>query len=429
MIIECPACGARAKLPDSKEGAKVRCVECERVYVARSSAGARGRSSGRGQSSPALPIGIGAGVIALLMVLLMMKNRDSGSVVADVPKVEEVPAAPVLVDQTGWDSELVKFTRKLHDLAYNRDEYRVQTSLALPEVWARVQSTEESPVDPAAFEELGTSEVDTFRGDVVQALLADDPGNLVGSWKPFDGEVVSEDDTSAVVHLALEPREAEGDAGTRNIEWRLIKDGTKWKAWSWERWYSEAELKADKIRRKKKIQRTTLSDGSQVIEAEPGPVPYLDETTAESRQKMEELIAKLIDPELPARELTAVRAELELFGREAVPPLLTKFYEMNLEGFDTYEQAVGAQLVHQTLHEITGYVTTFKASEALGATKERRDSGVRQWFGWYNRKFKRFEKREEEPDLLDESIEFKTEAEKREYEKYKRQTEQEQANN
>ena len=429
MIIECPACGARAKLPDSKEGAKVRCAECGRVYVARSATGGRTRSSGRSQNSAALPIGIGAGVLALILILVAVNSGDSGSVVAEVPEIEEPKAPVIVVDQIGWDSELVKAARKLHDLAYNRDEYRVQTSLAMPQVWARIQSTEEEPVDPAAYQELSTSEVDALRSDVVQALLSDDPENLVGSWKPFDGEVVSEDDSTAVVHLALEPREAEGDAGTRNIEWHLIKDGTKWKVWSWERWYSEAELKADLIRRKKKVQRTTLSDGSQVIEAEPGPVPYLDETTPETRKRMEELIAQLIDTELPARELSKVRAELELFGREAIPPLLTKFYEMNLEGFDTYEKAVGAQLVHQTLQDITGYVTTFKADEALGATKERRDSGVRQWFGWYNRKFKRFEKREEGADLLDESIELKTDAEKREYEKYKRQIEQEESGN
>ena len=60
-----------------------------------------------------------------------------------------------------------------------------------------------------------------------------------------------------------------------------------------------------------------------------------------------------------------------------MPPLLTKFYEMNLVGFETYDQAVGAQLVHQLLQDITGYITTFKASEALGATKERRDRGSR----------------------------------------------------
>ena len=34
MFIECPSCHARAQLPDSKEGAKVRCSECSSVYEA-----------------------------------------------------------------------------------------------------------------------------------------------------------------------------------------------------------------------------------------------------------------------------------------------------------------------------------------------------------------------------------------------------------
>ncbi len=428
MIIQCPACGARAKLPDSKEGAKVRCSECERVYVARNSVGG-GRAGSRGkQNSSAMPIGIGAAVVALVLILVMISNRDSGSVIEEIPEVEEVSAPVVLVDQTGWDSELVKFARSVHDAAFNRDEYRVQTQLAMPQVWARLKSTAEEQLSPAAYQSLPSAEVDALRSEVVQALLADDPENLVGSWKPFDGEVAEEDDSSAVVHLAIEPRVGDSSAGTRHIEWRFLKDGGKWKAWSWERWYSEAELKADRVRSSKKIARTVLSDGSQVIEGEPGPIPYLDETTPETRKQIDGLIAKLVDINLPGRESNKVKEELLLYWREAIPPLLTKFYEMNLKGFEDMDDAIAAQQVHQMLSDITGYVTTFKAHEALGASAERRDSGVRQWFGWYHRKFKRFDGREEEADLLDESIEFKTDAEKREYEKYKRQIEQEKQN-
>ncbi len=428
MIIQCPACGARAKLPDSKEGAKVRCAECERVYVARSGGGSGRSRSGSSQSSSALPIGIGAGVIVLVMILLMMRKGDDQSLVTDLPEVEEAPKESVVVDQMGWDSAAVKFARGLHDAAFARDEYGLQTQLALPLVWARLQSTEEQQVDPAGYQQLSTSEVENLRSDVVQAMLADDPLNLVGSWKPFDGQVVEEDDSGVVLHLALEPRDGSSDAGSRNIEWKLIKQGAQWKAWSWERWYSEDEKKNDILRRRKKIKRTVLSDGSQVIEAEPGPIPYLDETTAETRKRIDALIAKLVDIELPGRESNKVKQELVLFGREAIPPLLTKFYEMNLKGFDDMDDAIAAQQVHQMLSQITGYVTSFKAHEALGASKERRDSGVRQWFGWYHRKFKRFDQRAEEVDLLEESIELKTDAEKREYEKYKRQIEQEKNN-
>ena len=46
--------------------------------------------------------------------------------------------------------------------------------------------------------------------------------------------------------------------------------------------------------------------------------------------------------------------------------------------------------LHKVLTEITGYATTFKAHEALGATEQRRNSGVKQWFSWYHRRFRKF---------------------------------------
>ncbi|MEO2093361.1 MAG: zinc-ribbon domain-containing protein [bacterium] len=425
MIIQCPACGARAKLPDSKQGAKVRCGECERIYVARSGSGSESGATGNGST---LAIGIGAGVIALIMILFMVFNSDKTSPIDEVPDVVDLKAPADIVDQTGWDSAPVKFARGLHEAAFNGDEYRLQTQLAMDLVWARVQSTDATSVAPAGFSALTTSEVDSLRGDIVQALLSHDPENLVGRWRPFDGEVLAEDDQTVLLHLSLEPRDSSSEAGSRNIEWQLVKVGDQWKAWSWERWYSEAELKASRIRRKKKIKRTVLSDGSQVIEAEPGPIPYEDTTSAETRQQIDALLVKLVDLELPGRESNKVKQELVLYGKEALPPLLTLFYEMNLKGFDELEDAIAAQQVHQMLSEITGYITTFKAHEALGASQERRDSGVRQWFGWYHRKFKHFNARPEEVDLLEESIELKTDAERREYEKYKRKIEQEENN-
>ena len=428
MIIECPACGARAKLPDNKEGAKVRCIECERVYVARASG--RAGSSRTSQGNSAVPIGIGAGVVALVAVLLMVKGGKDEVKKPDLPEVE-APREVVVTDSTGWDSKLIKDARKLHDKAFQTEEFALQSSLSWPHVWARMQL---DPADPeatlnlAGYEGLDADAIDAFRGGVMSTLLSTDASNLVGSWKPFDGNVVSESDTDAVLHLAIEPRGEEGATGTRNIEWKLVKVGGKWKAWSWERWQSPEELKAGRVARKKSYEKKTLSDGSKVIEGEPGPVPYMDETSAEQRKDIDALIAKLIDPNLPAKELTRTRGELELHGKHAIPPLLTKFYEMNQTGFADMDAAIQAQMVHSMLSDLTGYVTTFSAHEALGATDERRDSGVRQWFGWYNRKFKRFEGRVMEPDGMEEIIEFSSDRERREYEKQLRIMAEEEAN-
>jgi predicted Zn finger-like uncharacterized protein len=429
MIIQCPACGARAKLPESQEGAKVRCAECERVYVARNST-ARG-GQGSTQSSSAVPIGIGAGVVALIMVLIMIRGGDDGAGVPEVTEPEKT-ARPALVDQTGWKSELVVHVRGLHEAAFARDEFQVQNSISFPHVWARLQLAEDEDVpgkvDSTGYSDLSSDQVDSMRADVLDFLRSKTPSNLVANWKPFDGWVVSHTDTDAVVRLTLEPRNDEFGNGTRGIEWRLLKEGKRWKAWYWERWISPEEAKANRIRRKRTYEQKTLSDGSVVIEGEPKPIAYMDETPLEQREQIDKLIAKLIDLELPAKELSRVKAELELEGKHAIPALLTKFYYQSEAGFDDMDQAIQAQLVHQMLADITGYVTSFKAHDALGATKERRDSGVRQWYGWYNKKFKKFDQREDDIDLLEEAIEFKTDAERREYEKYKRLTEQEEAN-
>jgi predicted Zn finger-like uncharacterized protein len=431
MIIQCPSCGARAKLPDSQEGAKVRCADCERIYVARDSSSRRSGGRKGSQSNPALPIGIGAGLLIVIMIVLISQGGDD---IKDAPKDTGEPPVEVqaAVDQTGWESELVLQTRKLHDMANERENFALINLVSFPHVWARLQvgEDEEIPANPdtTGYEELISTEIDIIKGDVINFLHSEEPGNIVGNWMPFDGEVVAQSDTDAVVRLAIEPRDEKYGVGTRNIEWRLTKVGDKWKAWYWERWISPEEARSMRTARKRSYAQTTLSDGSIVIEGEPKPLPYMDETTMEQRQEIDALIEKLIDLELPAKELTQVKGELELAGKHAIPPLLTKFYHMSQVGFADMDSAIQAQLVHQSLSDITGYVTSFKAHDALGATKERRDSGVRQWWGWYNKHFKKFEGRVEEVDGLEEVIEFKSERERREYEKAKRQIEQEEAN-
>ena len=430
MIIECPSCGARAKIPESKEGAKVRCVECERIYVAKDATAPKGgRGRGKTQSSSALPIGIGAGVVALVLILFMMRGKnEAGTAEIEEPEIE-VQTAKV-EDDLGWDSPVVKRLRKLHDMGFDGDEFGLQSAISWPHAWARAQrASEDEPLNLAGYEGLTTDEKDTFRSATLATLTAQEPINLVGAWKPFDGSVVTIDDATAVARLALEPRTEAIGNGTRNVEWHLVKQNNKWLVWSWERWLSEREMKADRVARTKNYAKKTLSDGSRVIEGEPGPIPYMDETSMELRTEIDGLIAELLDLELPAKRLTQVKAEIVLHGKHAIPPLLTRFYEINKPGTLDDDNAMRAQLLHTMLGDITGYVTTFAAHEALGATKERRDSGVKQWFGWYNRKFKRFETAspdaEPEPDALEaELLEGMSEAERREYEKQKRIIEQ-----
>ena len=103
---------------------------------------------------------------------------------------------------------------------------------------------------------------------------------------------------------------------------------------------------------------------------------------------------------------------LQAIGKPAIPALLTQLATIPLV---TEEQAMQLNLIHLALTDLTGYVTTFRVHELLGATRERQESGLKQWFGWYDRKFKRFEVRENVDPF--EGVIEPTEREKRQMER------------
>jgi zinc ribbon protein len=429
MIIQCPACGLQAKLPDSKEGAKVRCSECERVYVAKP-AGARAKSQ---KSNPAMPIMIGAGVLVLAIIIFAMSGGSkSANVPTPVVKTPE-PTAKAYVDPTGWDSELSKIARRMHDLAFERAELDLQTSLSMPHVWASRNSTEEAPVDPLDYESLSSAEQSEYISAVIADLVSDSEDNLVGYWEPLDGRVLEQDDQYAIVEFELSPRD-KAQTGLRGIHWRLVKTGSKWRVGSWERWISDAEAAANVRRVKKTTVKKALSDGSLVLESEARTLPHDPTTSAELASRIDTLVAQLSDPNLPPRKLTPVREELLAIGKPATPILINelwngyKEYEAAKAGSgDTYASEIKLTAMAKMLKDITGYSTTV-ALEAMGGTNERLESGIKQWYYWYDKKYKRFKgiDVEEEVDGLEAITDMSelTEKERREYEKAKREQEQ-----
>lgn len=443
MLIQCPSCGARAKLPDNKEGAKVRCSECERIYVAREP----GAKSKKSQAS-LVPIGIGAGAVALGGVLFVLTQRGSTEPAPKPPEV--VPVVAPVVDLTGWDSPLVKHVRNLHDVAWSRNETLLQNEIDFGRAWARVEaqaneavepddaadaggdvgaSADPAPagasVDPDGYELLEPDVRLQFVAELLDGLLSEEPDNLVGQWKPYDGSVLAEGDDTAHVRLTLQPRD-ESQGVTRYIDWKLTKSRSGWKAWSWERWISPEELLADRQKKSASKAKKTLSDGSIVFEAEVEKVEWMPETSAEDRAHISSLIDTLLDLEDEDRSAwIAAQDEIKVIGKPAIPGLLNRFADIEAAGWEIEENPMMAQRLHITLMDITGYVTTFNPHEALGGTDERRESGVKQWFFWYNRHFKKFDKKPEETDLLEESWEPRTEAEQREYDRMKRKIEEE----
>lgn len=429
MIIQCPACGLQAKLPDSKEGAKVRCSECERVYVAKP-AGARGKAQ---KSNPAMPIMIGAGVLVLGIIIFAMSSGPSTSKVV-IPEVKATePVAKEYVDPTGFNSELSKLARRAHDLAFERAELDLQVMIDLPHAWAQLNGTEEGPADPLDYEALSSTEQSEFISSVIASLVAEDEDNLVSAWKPLDGRVIDQSDEFAVVEFELQPRDA-SNPGLRGIHWGLVKSGNKWKVWKWERWISDAEAAANVRRVASKTVKKSLSDGSLVLESEPRTLPHDPTTSAELAARIDTLVAQLADPNLPPRKLTPVREELKAIGKPATPILINELWgafkdleAAKTSGADIYESQVKLTAMAEMLKEITDYSTTV-ALESMGGTDERLESGIKQWFYWYDKKYKRFTGIDEEAqvDGLEAITDLSelTEKERREYEKAKREQEQ-----
>lgn len=428
MIIQCPACGLQAKLPDSKEGAKVRCSECERVYVAKP-AGASGRPQKK-KSDPTKPILIGAGVVVVGIALFAMSSGDSTSNVK-IPEVKAtVPVETAYVDPTGWNSELCKVARRAHELAAERAELDLQVMLDLPHTWAQMNATEAGNADPLDYEALSATEQSQFITTVIESLVAQDESNLAGWWKPLDGRVIDQSDTFAVVELELVPLDST-QSGMRGIHWSLIKVGNKWKVWKWERWISDAEAAASMRHTNSKTVKKSLSDGSLVLESEPRVLAHDPTTSPELRKRIDELVAQLGDANLPPRKLTPVREELLAIGKPATPMLINELWNAfkGLEaskaaGNDDYDNQVKLTGMAEMLKEITGYSTTV-ALEAMGGTDERLDSGIKQWYYWYDKKYKRFNGIDQ-AELVDElesitDMSELTEKERREYDKAKRE--------
>lgn len=393
MLIQCPSCHARAKLSDEHEGAKVRCAECGRVFVARPQ-GAKGSvTSG---SSTGVVIGVGAGVVVLAFALFVMSRSPDEPVAAQTTAPAPVVAPPPTTLETGWKNEQVQAMVKLHTAAFAGDRDTVKTLLHGGRIWAREHTSAEGVLDPAVapFESLPPHERVVALDRWAEELCTGAGKELVADWQPFDGELVEQDDTGAFVRLNVKPRA--GGVESRWIEWHLARDGTRFKAWKWQRWLSPDEVKAEK--KKKGYEVKTLSDGSIVHEREPAPLAHLEDTPEELRKEIDGLLATMLDLELTKEGSRARRRVVEI-GRPAIPALLTKFFEIPA---DSEDNRIRCNMIDQALSDITGQSFGYapgEAGTAAGTSEERRQSSIKQWFAWWYKNEKRFVEKPREDGL------------------------------
>lgn len=445
MNIQCPACQAIARLPDSKEGAKVRCG-CGHVYVARE------RGARRAKSVSPTPFILGGAAVVALIVVLVIANSDDGPVAGAAPIAAPAEPAPAPARESrGWDSTPVRAARSLFDTAFARDAVGLMRLVDRERVWALEQLPDEEPeaatdgegpregagADPtldlssgmAGWRALPRDEQVAYQTGLMERIIAgaDDDDELVAAWKPFDGEWVETTDAGvALVRLKVQPRDAERGLETRTVELWLAKDATdRWQAFRWARWISPEEAKAGRIAKVRLdetvAKRVTLSDGSTVREAEVRPLEHLETTSPELRAEIDALYEKMIDLSLSPKESNGARERIIEIGKPAIPVLLTGFYEIPLE---TEDQAKQVNAIVLALRGITGqnfgYKPQVSEGSGTGTTDERRASALKQWFAWWHLKGERFEEKVLGPDLLDESV-IPTPAEQRMIERFEKE--------
>jgi len=421
MLIECPFCKATAKLPEEKEGAKVRCSGCGKVYVAREK-GSKAKTGGVNGTT----LGIAGGAVLAIAIFAFFANQ-SGNKPPPAPPPKVVKQAEPVIDHVGWDSEAVKLVRNLYDAAASYNEGFLLASLDGPRIAARLKeaaaAAPEGTPAPADYDSLSPSDKQLYVQAIAQEFMRGTGEDAPFLWKPVDGRVLEPDLLSAIVRVTVDKRPAEGQTGiaeSRTYDWKVSRPDpqAKWKVWAWDRYISDEERRAMAAAKRVKTTKVTLEDGTSLYQAEMHHLEHLDDTPAELRAQIDKLIPTMLDFSLRPKENNAARDELVAIGKPAIPMLLNKFYEIKIVETEDDPSLVQVNMVYDTLCRITDYRPGF--SPMPGQSEERRTMALKAYFAWWERKGKNFTAPKEQKDLLDDLI-VPTERDKREIEKARAQ--------
>mgnify|MGYP001283422479 CR=1 FL=1 len=405
MLIECTFCHATAKFPDSKEGAKVKCGECGKVYVARE----KGAKKGATNSTPYV---IGGAVLVAIAVVFFIANSRKPAQVPTVVKAT-APVDEPKIDRTGWNSELVKIVRDVYEAAVQSNDYKIAGLLDAPRILERWRATPERASMPA-WSEMTTEDRDNVKNEVVQLFTKGEGEFAIAQWLPFEGTVEVEGDEVSVVRLKVRGRHEANMVETMTLDWKLAKDKDgKWKLFDWERYISPQEKRSSGGLAAKGVEKVKLEDGGFIYQADPRPLPHLDDTPPEMRTKIDSAVERFLDFNSRPRERTLAREELIEIGKPALPILLTKMYEFKIVDDESLAKVAN---VHSVLRDITGYQQAFSVTSFSPDSDQKREMAVKAWFAWYLRKGERFEEKKEGTDAL-EGLIVPTEKEKREMER------------
>lgn len=390
MLIECTFCHATAQFPDSKEGAKVKCGECGKVYVAREKGAKKSQVS-------ATPFIIGGAVVVAILVVFFIVNSSKKPAATPAVKAAPPPAeAPI--DRTGWNSALVKIVRDLYESAAQGNDFKLAGMLDAPRILERWRATPERASMPA-WGDMTTADREAVANEVVKLFTKGEGEFAIARWMPFEGAVELEGDVESTVRLKVRGREEANMAETITIDWTMAKDKDgKWKLFDWARYVSASEKRGGSSLAAKGIEKVKLEDGGFIYQAEPRPLPHLDDTPPELRTRIDGAVARFLDFNSRPRERTLAREELVTIGKPALPILLTQMFEIKIVDDETLAKIAN---VHSVLRDITGYEQAFSVTSFSPESDQKRQMAVKAWFAWYLRKGERFEERKEGADALD----------------------------
>jgi predicted Zn finger-like uncharacterized protein len=384
MLTECSFCRATAKIPEDELGAKVRCSECGKVYVART----QESRVAKGLVNP-LRLSIGGGAVVVIALFAWAYNRNASKPQPRPPAVVKQPE--VGVDSVGWDSEIVRVVRGIYAASLALNEDALTHALDGARIAKRMaESKQEAALDFAALDAVGKQ---TFLQNVAREMMRGTGENSAHLWKPVDGSVTRFGPLDVTVRVTTDRRLEPGStaiAESRTYDWQLARadEKSKWKAWSWERYRSPDEIRALKAANSHELTKVTLEDGTSLFQAELRHVDDYPDTTPEVHAQVEKALGIMLDFKLPPKESNLARDELVAIGRPAIPQLLSKFCDIKLAGSDDDPALLQVNVVHDTLKRITGYDSGFTALP--GQSAERRTLALKAYFAWWERKGKNF---------------------------------------
>jgi hypothetical protein len=120
----------------------------------------------------------------------------------------------------------------------------------------------------------------------------------------------------------------------------------------------------------------------KVTESELVPLEHLEDTPAELRAEIDQLIDGLMDME-NVRYNGSIR-RLQQIGRPAIPRLLNKMYEVKPVSKDDRE---GLKRVIMAMTALSGMQFGYNVADRkdllIGGTPEERTSALKQWYAWW----------------------------------------------